>query len=157
MGEETGWLLLEKKTDEDDDEEAGDGSEVAVKAWMCWGVDDHSLDDLVEWAHLRWPIERFHQDIKQNLGAAEFQGRTWAGFHRHLAVVMLAHAFIAEQRLQVGLTREELPSFEEVMRLIVHEAAIQQLMEKLGFDRPTATAAAEEMLRGFTDWKIPEI
>ncbi|MFB6201475.1 MAG: transposase [Halorhabdus sp.] len=115
------------------------------------------FEELVEWAHLRWPIERFHEDIKQHLGADDFQGRTWEGFHHHLAVVMLAHAFIAQQRIEAGPESEQLPSFEEVMRRIVREAAIQQLMEKLGFDRQTATDAAEELLRGFTDWRIPDI
>lgn len=153
VGDETGWLLIEKTTDDEADEAAA----VSVKAWICWGLDDHSLDELVEWTHLRWSIERFHQDIKQHLGTDEFQGRTWDGFHRHLAVVMLAHAFIAEQRLEAGLGSDELPSFEEVMRRIVREAAIQQLMENVDFDRQTATAAAEEMLQGFTDWRIPEL
>jgi SRSO17 transposase len=153
VGDETGWLLIEKRTDEAADE----GAPVPVKAWMCWGLDNHSLEELVDWAHLRWPIERFHQDIKQHLGADEFQGRTWDGFHRHLAVVMLAHAFIAERRVEAGLAREALPSFEQVMRRIVREAAIQQLRENLEFDRQTATDAAEEMLRGFTDWRIPDL
>ena len=154
VGEETGWLLIEKKTDEEDDD---DGDGVNVKAWICWDLDDHTLEELVQWTHLRWSIERFHQDIKQHLGADEFQGRSWDGFHRHLAVVMLAHAFIATQRLKHGLWTEEYPSFEDVMRRIVREAAIQQLMKNLDFDRQTATDAAEEMLRGFTDWQIPDL
>jgi len=146
VGEETGWLLIEKTTDED--------SPVSVKAWICWELDESSLEELVQWTHLRWSIERFHQDIKQHLGADEFQGRSWDGFHRHLAVVMLAHAFIATHRLE---TEHNLPSFEDVMQRIVREAAIQQLMENLNFDRQTATDAAEEMLQGFTDWRIPDL
>jgi len=149
VGEETGWLLIEKTTDGD-----GDDATVSVKAWICWNLDESSMEDLVQWTHLRWSIERFHEDIKQHLGADEFQGRSWNGFHRHLAIVMLAHAFIATHRLEVG---HDLPSFETVMRRIVREAAIQQLMENLNFDRKTATNAAEEMLRGFTDWRIPDL
>lgn len=148
VGEETGWLLIEK-TDEDEDD-----STVSLKAWICWDLDESSLEELVQWTHLRWSIERFHQDIKQHLGADEFQGRSWDGFHRHLAVVMLAHAFIATHRLE---TEHNLPSFEDVMQRIVREAAIQQLMENLNFDRQTATDAAEEMLQGFTDWRIPDL
>ena len=128
-----------------------------MKAWICWGLDEHSLEELVEWTHLRWAIERFHQDIKQHLGADDFQGRTWDGFHRHLAVVMLTHAFIATHRLESGQWYDELPSFEEVLQRIVREAAIQQLMENLNFDRQTAIDAAEEMLQGFTDWRIPDL
>lgn len=150
VGGETGWLLIEKTTDEND-------SPMSVKAWICWGLDEHSLEELVEWTHLRWSIERFHQDIKQHLGADEFQGRTWNGFHRHLAVVMVAHAFIATHRLENGQSGDELPSFEEVMQRIVREAAIQQLMENMNFDRKTALDVAEEMLQGFTDWRIPDL
>ena len=149
VGEETGWLLIEKTTDDDEDD-----ATVSVKAWICWDLDESSLEDLVQWTHLRWSIERFHEDIKQHLGADEFQGRSWDGFHRHLAVVMLAHAFIATHRLEAG---HNLPSFETVMQRIVREAAIQQLMENLNFDRETATDAAEEMLQGFTDWRIPDL
>jgi len=149
VGEETGWLLIEKATDDDEDD-----STVSVKAWMCWDLDESSLEELVQWTHLRWSIERFHEDIKQHLGADEFQGRSWDGFHRHLAVVMLAHAFIATHRLEAG---HDLPSFETVMQRIVREAAIQQLMENLNFDRETAINAAEEMLQGFTGWRIPDL
>jgi|APHM01.1.fsa_nt_gi FOG: Transposase len=149
VGEETGWLLIERTTDEDED-----NSTVSVKAWICWDLDDSSLEELVQWTHLRWSIERFHRDIKQHLGADEFQGRSWDGFHRHLAVVMLAHAFIATHRLE---TEQNLPSFEDVMQRIVREAAIQQLQDNLNFDRQTAIDAAEEMLQGFTDWRIPEL
>lgn len=149
VGEETGWLLIEKTTDDDEDDSA-----VGVKAWICWDLDESSLEELVQWTHLRWSIERFHQDIKQHLGADEFQGQSWDGFHRHLAVVMLAHAFIATHRLE---TEQDLPSFEDVMQRIVREAAIQQLMGNLNFDRQTATDAAEEMLQGFTDWRIPDL
>ena len=149
VGEETGWLLIEKTTNDDED-----NSTVSVKAWICWDLDESSLDELVQWTHLRWSIERFHEDIKQHLGADEFQGRSWDGFHRHLAVVMLAHAFIATHRLEAG---QDLPSFETVMQRIVREAAIQQLMENLNFDRETATDAVEEMLQGFTDWRIPDL
>jgi hypothetical protein len=67
---------------------------------------------------------------------------------------MLAHAFIATHRLEAG---QDMPSFETVMQRIVREVAIQQLMENLNFDRETATGAAEEMLQGFTDWRIPDL
>lgn len=70
---------------------------------------------------LRWSIERFPEDIKQHLGSIEFQGRSWDEFHRHLAFVMLAHAFISTHRLEAG---HDQPSFETVMQRIVCKAAI---------------------------------
>jgi SRSO17 transposase len=139
------WLLLEK-------EQPADGKET-VKAWLCWDLDDASLDQLVSWAHTRWTIEQFHRDIKQVLGADEFQGRTWKGFHHHLAVVMLAQAFVAEQRLLTDDDGTGLDSFEEVVRRLVREAAIQRLIDNHGFNRQTAEEVAVDMLRGFSEWE----
>jgi hypothetical protein len=65
---------------------------------------------------------------------------------------MLAHAFIAEQRLEEGKDREDLASFAEVVRQIVRESAIQRLMENHGFDRAKAREVAIDMLREYSDW-----
>ena len=79
VSDETGWLLLKKNHGGSDDDEDGE-----LKAWVCWGVDEASLEHLVSWSQVRWTIEQFHRDIKQNLGADEYQGRTWKGVHHHL-------------------------------------------------------------------------
>lgn len=92
-----------------------------------------------------------------HLNSDKFQGQTWDGFHRHLAIVMLAHAFIATYRLESGQRGDRFLSFETVIQQIVREAAIQQLMENLNFDRKTATDAVEKMLQGSTDWWIPNL
>lgn len=140
----TGWLLIEKEQPAEE--------ESSLKAWLCWDRDDASLEQLVSWAHLRWTIEQYHDNIKQVLGADDFQGRTWDGFHHHLTVVMLTQAFVAEQRLQTGEDGCDLDSFEEVARRLVREAAIQRLMENHDFDRQTAETVAVDMLRGFSEW-----
>lgn len=56
---------------------------------------DPPLKRLVELAHRRWPIERFHEDAKGLLGWDAYQGRLWTGFHRHAVVVMLTYSFLA--------------------------------------------------------------
>jgi len=147
VGEETGWLLLQR--DHHSGTNDGDGE---LAAWLCWGLDESSLDDLVEWAHLRWTIEQYHRDIKQVLGADEFQGRTWRGFHHHMAVVMLTQAFVAIHRLETGGANGGFDSFEEVTRQLVRIAAIQRLMDEHGLDRATAETIGTDMLRGFSEW-----
>ncbi len=142
LADETGWLLLKRPS----------GEEGELKAWICWGLDKASLEELVSWGQLRWTVERFHQDIKQELGADKYQGRTWRGFHHHLSAVMLAHAFIAEQRLEEGQDREGLDSFAEVVWQIVRESATQRLMENHGFDRAKAREVVIDMLREYSDW-----
>jgi SRSO17 transposase len=54
-----------------------------------------NLRSLVRLAKMRWHVERDYQDMKQELGFDRYEGRTWGGLHRHLAMVALMHAFIA--------------------------------------------------------------
>ena len=42
----------------------------------------------------RWQIEQFFQRSKDDLGLDHFEGRTWRGFHHHLALSALAYLFI---------------------------------------------------------------
>src|SRR5215469_1494069 len=58
-------------------------------------------------AHARWVIEQFYEDAKQECGLDDFQGRSFDGLHRHLALVMLAYSFLMLQRLALPLPAEE--------------------------------------------------
>jgi hypothetical protein len=53
---------------------------------------------LVRFAKLRWRIERDYQELKGELGLDHFEGRTWNGFHHHMALCAAAHAFLALRR-----------------------------------------------------------
>lgn len=105
--------------------------------WLCWRLDDVSLEELVGSAHLRWTVEQFHEHNKQLLGADEFQGRTWRGFPHFMTVVLLAQAFIAERRLETSKECAGFQSFEEVARQSVRVATIHRLMDGHDFDRET--------------------
>ena len=56
------------------------------------------LRTLVRLGKLRWRIERDYQELKGELGLDHFEGRTWAGFHHHVALCAAAHAFLARRR-----------------------------------------------------------
>jgi hypothetical protein len=57
-----------------------------------------SLRTLVGLGKLRWRIERDYQELKGELGLDHFEGRTWNGFHHHVALCAAAHAFLALRR-----------------------------------------------------------
>ena len=57
-----------------------------------------SVRTLVRFAKLRWRIERDYQELKGELGLDHFEGRTWTGFHHHVALCAAAHAFLALRR-----------------------------------------------------------
>jgi SRSO17 transposase len=53
---------------------------------------------LVRFGKLRWRIERDYQELKGELGLDHFEGRTWTGFHHHVALCAAAHVFLALRR-----------------------------------------------------------
>jgi SRSO17 transposase len=85
-----GWLLAERPLP---------GEEGDPKWFFSDLPASTPLKRLVELAHLRWPVEQFYEDGKGECGLDHFQGRSWEGLHRHLALVMLAYTFLMLQSL----------------------------------------------------------
>ncbi len=48
----------------------------------------------------RWICEQAHQQLKEELGLDHFEGRSWAGLHRHALMTMIAYAFLQSCRLK---------------------------------------------------------
>jgi SRSO17 transposase len=80
-----GWLI---------GEDASDGKRRYY--WSNFGP-DATLERLVEYAHRRHWVERYHEEAKGLLGWDQYQGRLWTGFHRHAVTVMLAYSFLVWQ------------------------------------------------------------
>lgn len=57
-------------------------------------------EQLARLARLRWTIELDYRQLKGELGLDHYEGRSWAGWHHHTALVTAAHAFLTEQRLR---------------------------------------------------------
>jgi SRSO17 transposase len=55
---------------------------------------DIDLAELVRLAKVRWRIEHDYRELKTGLGLDHFEGRTFAGWHRHVTLVSAAQLFI---------------------------------------------------------------
>lgn len=82
------WLLCEWPPDE----------KAPTKFFLSTLPASCSVRELVRTAKLRWRVERDYQDMKQEVGLDNYEGRSWSGFHHHAALCAAAHAFLALRR-----------------------------------------------------------
>src|SRR5215217_1576421 len=57
-----------------------------------------TLAELVRVAGTRWAIESCFEAAKGEAGLDEYEVRSWVGWHRHVTLAMLAHAYLAALR-----------------------------------------------------------
>jgi SRSO17 transposase len=83
------WLLCEWPA----------GEAEPVKYWLANLPEQSGLAELVRLAKLRWRIELDYRELKDALGLDHFEGRSFRGWHHHVTLVSVAHAFLTLQRL----------------------------------------------------------
>src|SRR6201997_4790732 len=71
-----------------------EGEAEPTKYWFSTLPADTSLTALVRHAKRRWRIERDYQDLKQELGLGDYEGRGWRGFHHHATLCIAAYGFL---------------------------------------------------------------
>ena len=68
-----------------------------------------SLTRLAGAIKARWICEQAHQQLKEELGLDHFEGRSWAGLHRHALMTMIAYAFLQSRRLKQAKREKKKP------------------------------------------------
>ena len=76
-----------------------EGAAEPVKYWLANLDEDTDLERLVHLAKLRWRIEHDYRELKDALGLDHFEGRSFRGWHHHVTLVSVAHAFLTLERL----------------------------------------------------------
>lgn len=84
------WLLAEWPA----------GKEAPTDFWLSNLPADTPLERLVALAKLRWRIEQDYRELKDALGLDHFEGRSWPGWHHHVTLASVAHAFLTCERLR---------------------------------------------------------
>jgi SRSO17 transposase len=83
------WLIIEWP----------EGKEAPSDYWLSNLPADTHRERLARLARLRWTIELDYRQLKGELGLDHYEGRSYAGFHHHTALVTCAHAFLTLERL----------------------------------------------------------
>jgi hypothetical protein len=82
------WLLIEWPV----------GEAEPTKYWLSTLPADIGFRELVDFAKLRWRIERDYLELKQEVGLGHFEGRGWRGFHHHATMCIAAYGFLISER-----------------------------------------------------------
>ncbi len=86
------WVLLRRSVADPTD----------CTAYVCFCPAGTTLADLVRVAGTRWTVEICFEAAKQEVGLAEYEVRSWTGWHRHITLACLAHAFLTVVRAHGG-------------------------------------------------------
>jgi SRSO17 transposase len=125
------WLLIEWL--ENDTE--------PTKYWLATLPEEIAFDRLVDLAKLRWRIERDYQELKQELGLGDYEGRGWRGFHHHATLCIAAYAFLIAER---GALPPSGPAFSAPLA----RSAVPEDYRPRGAADPTRTAHPQLDLHG---------
>jgi SRSO17 transposase len=82
------WLLIEWP----------EGEDAPTKYWLSTLPESTSFHRLVDFAKLRWRIERDYQELKQEVGLGHYEGRGWRGFHHHATLCIATYGFLISER-----------------------------------------------------------
>jgi SRSO17 transposase len=82
------WLLAEWPA----------GADAPSDYWLSSLPADTPLAELVRLGKLRWRIEHDYRELKDALGLDHFEGRSYRGWHHHVTLVSVAHAFLTLER-----------------------------------------------------------
>jgi SRSO17 transposase len=81
------------------------GADAPSNYWLSNLPHGTPAEELARLARLRWTVELDYRQLKGELGLDHYEGRSWAGWHHHCALVTCAHAFLSEERLRPSPAR----------------------------------------------------
>ena len=70
--------------------------------YLCRFRRGTSTEELVRVAGCRWAIESAFEQAKQEVGLDDYEVRSWDGWHRHVTLALLAHAFLEALRAEAA-------------------------------------------------------
>jgi SRSO17 transposase len=73
--------------------------------FVVFGPAGLRLVDLARVAGRRWLVEECFEAAKQEVGLADYEVRSWHGWHRHVTLAMLALAFLAGLRATLNAAK----------------------------------------------------
>ena len=87
------WLVARRSVPSPDDPRS-------TAYFLVFAPADTTLEEIVRVLGQRWTIETGFEESKGEVGLDQYEVRSWQGWHRHITLAMLAHAFLVVLRAQ---------------------------------------------------------
>src|SRR5215471_18817715 len=84
------WLLLRRQVDKPNE----------LAYYRVFAPAPTSLAAMVKVAGRRWAVEECFETAKGEVGLDQYEVRSWSGWHRHITLTLLAHAYLTVVRAQ---------------------------------------------------------
>jgi SRSO17 transposase len=81
-----------------------------------------SLATFVWLSGMRWPVETCFEHSKQEIGLADYQVRSWTGWHHHMTLCILAHFFLVRMQLRL---KDKAPKLTLPQAILLLKAALE--------------------------------
>ena len=78
--------------------------------YLCRCPVGTTLQELARVAGCRWAIESAFEQAKQEVGLDDYEVRSWDGWHRHVTLALLAHAFLEVLRVSMSVPQKNTAS-----------------------------------------------
>jgi SRSO17 transposase len=89
------WVLIRRSLEEAPE----------VKYYICNGDAETTLEVMASVACSRFRVEEFFEACKSYLGMAQYETRSYVGWHHHMALVAMAHLFVTLTRVRLKKSR----------------------------------------------------
>jgi SRSO17 transposase len=90
------WLLIRRSLEERPE----------VKYYISNGDAETTLEVMALVACCRFRVEEFFEDCKSYLGMAQYETRSYVGWHHHMSLVAVAHLFVTLTRVRLKKSRK---------------------------------------------------
>jgi SRSO17 transposase len=91
------WLLIRRAVSRPEE----------LAFYHAYGPVETPVEALARVAATRWAVEEGFERAKGEVGLDQYEVRSWAGWHRHVTLCLLAHAFLAVTRAAANASGEK--------------------------------------------------
>ena len=123
-----------------------------VRLLLVWMPTGTSFEELVQYGTRRWTIEDCLERAKSECGMAQYEVRSWVGWHHHMTMAMLATWLLEELRIAKAGTPDQKKTFppSDLPNLRVHSGRAHfqprcrsRTAGKEGFEAPESKSTGE--------------